>query len=304
MAILATVTINGSLYYDDEKRKQYRLVSNPNIRIPHAKAEHLTHLVITRTAKPQVEQQPPTKPRNRIAFVAGQYRVIANPQEQSDMDEQNTQKKNYDDVPEGTYKIFINLDKKPGDKQPAYVKGLVSMPSQPAVFRHFRLWAHKLPSGEICYNGPVTMPGQAQEDKFFAPNPLDIEQVIKAREGGKDFVTKPHTITIFMAKPKEKEQGADDETTAAAGKPKGEPTNQYGYYNPGGGEPLVALSGWKKEDINGNLKMSGYTRKWEPRQEQAQGQAAEQAQSPAHEKPRKKARSQDHDHEHDQGQAQ
>ena len=304
MPILPTVTINGSLYYDDERRGHDRLVSNPSTRIPRAKAEHLDHLVITRTAPHQpVEEQPLTQPRKRISFIAGQYRVIDNPQEESTMEEQNTPKKNYEDQPEGTYKVFINLEKKPGDKQPAYVKGLISMPAHPNVHRHFRLWAHKLPSGEICYNGPVTMPGQAQEENFFAPNPLDIEQVIAAREGGKDFKVKPHTITIFAAKPKEKEQAAEDEPAAAGGKPKGEPTNQYGYYNPGGGEPLVALSGWKKEDINGNLKMSGYTRKWEPRQEQAQEKAAEHTR-PAHEKPRKKARAQDHDHEHDQGQAQ
>lgn len=299
-----TVTINGSVYYDDEARGQYRLVSNPDIRISHSKAEHLD-LKITRTAAPAVaDDQPLIQPRNRITFDAraGMYIVTLNPKEQEPMNDQNTEKKNYEDVPEGTYECFINLKKKPGDNKPAYINGQISMPAQPGVYRNHRLWAYKLPNGEIYYSGNVTKPGDAQEEAFFAPSPLDVEHVIAARDGGKDFVVKPHTIVIFGAKPKDKPEQGEDAAAAADGKPKSEnPTNQYGYYNPGGGEPLIALSGWKKPDINGNMKMSGYTRKWEPRQEQTQAQGAEHAPA-AHEKPRKKARSQDHDHE--QGQAQ
>lgn len=308
---LPTVTINGSYYYDDERRQQYRLVSNPKIRISYTQADHLDHLTVTRSPKGEHVAEAPTQPRRKISFdgTTGQYRVIDRQQENdTTMNEETNEKPDYKNIPKGKFRCFINLDKRTDKDYPAFVGGRISLPDQPSIERPFNLWANRNEeSGKRSINGTVGLTADQQIEGKIKPPPAhaaDRDFVIPGKDGGKGLVIKPHDIVLFDSKPKERTQDDDDAPPKLDARGRVvTPPNVYGYYNPGRGEPGMRLSGWKELDRNGNTKITGYVEKFEQKQEQTQAKAKEEVPFvPAPEKPRKKARAQDHDHQ--QGQSQ
>lgn len=159
------------------------------------------------------------------------------------------------DAPRGNLLGFINSAKAPGDDRPAF-QGKLSLPGQSAE-RGFALWAHTSEkTGDVVLSGRAGDSAAAQIDKLTKPprqHDTDTTIQIAQKNGAEGLKIEPHAIVLFTNKQKDGEN---------PNRP-----NYWGYYNPGGGDPLMKLAAWAKTDRRGNAMLTGSLQRDEPARE-------------------------------------
>ncbi|WP_423415854.1 hypothetical protein RLW55_05910 [Hyphomicrobium sp. B1] len=165
--------------------------------------------------------------------------------------------------PTGNFIAYLNRDKEPGDKKPAF-DGRIGIPGRDEELR-FAIWAHeyKTPStGEV----QIMFNGQAGNVATSAA-PLDqVATLLKASPEGAEatignLTLAPRQVVLFPNRFK-------------AEAPEKDRPDYWGAFNPGNGDPVVRISAWTKKDRNGHAMLAGATSyplpgKSEPQQQDA-----------------------------------
>lgn len=153
-----------------------------------------------------------------------------------------------DQTKTGNFIAFMNRDKQPGDKRPAF-DGRLSTPGAEDELR-FALWAHEYTSpktGEVqvMFNGQVG----AVDAKA---SPLDqVASLAKSSAEGAEasigsLSLAPRQVVLFP-------NGYKAEA------PEKDRPDYWGAFNPGNGEPIVRISVWAKKDRNQHPMLTGAT---------------------------------------------
>jgi len=151
------------------------------------------------------------------------------------------------DQPKGKFVAYINKDKQPGDKLPAFDQGELHMPGTDDV-RTVTLWIQEYTdkeTGEVKqrYSGeakPILADPKAHLAKLAGPAvPTDAVEFQGA-------TYKAHQIRLY---PNKFQAEAPD-------KPR---PDLHGHYYPGNGAPLVSLGVWIETTRYGDVKLSGKT---------------------------------------------
>lgn len=162
----------------------------------------------------------------------------------------------HQDPTKGNFRAYKNLAPTSADqpRRPAFT-GRISVPGNTEE-RAFTLWsAASKSTGNLILSGPVT-PTRAQQwaelsRKEGEPSP-DVEKFVTMKDGDKPFPVKPHHLVLFTAPPKDVEEG------------KKAPPKMFGYYNPGGDEPVVVISAFEHADRNNNIMLLGPVDVYDP----------------------------------------
>lgn len=166
--------------------------------------------------------------------------------------------------PRGDFVAFLNRDKQPGDRRPAF-EGRIAKPGTEEK-RKMALWAH-------AYADPKTgemktmFSGDVEAVDTSAPA---ADQLATLVEGvpGEDAVLNnlriaPRQILLF---PNGFKNDAPDKDRP----------DYWGAYNPGDGSPLVRTSVWLKKDRTGKVYLQGATQYPIPGKTEAEMQTADQ----------------------------
>lgn len=150
--------------------------------------------------------------------------------------------------PRGNFFAFLNRDKEPGDKLPAFVNGRIAKPGDKEEYA-FALWpfeyTHKA-TGELR----TGFSGRMGELPIDADAHQQIEAAARGKasapaiEGPGNLKLDPGVVVLFVSTPKD---------GSAADKPK----DYYGYANFGDGSSYVDLSVWVSKDRYGKAMISG-----------------------------------------------
>lgn len=150
--------------------------------------------------------------------------------------------------PRGDFVAFMNRDKQPRDKRPAF-EGRIAKPGTDEK-REMALWAHEYAdpkTGEmkIMFNGsvdavPTGTPAAEQLAALVAAAPAAQDQSFN------NLTIAPRQIVLFQ-------------NGFKADAPEKDRPDYWGAYNPGDGSPLVRTSVWLKTDRNGRAYLSGAT---------------------------------------------
>jgi hypothetical protein len=147
----------------------------------------------------------------------------------------------------GNIIAFINRDKQPGDKKPAF-DGRLSLPGRDEK-RSFALWAHEYTDTKTG-RSLIMFNGRAAPSTSAAP--LDQVAALLNSQGPSaaasygNLTLAPDDLVLFP-------NGFKDED------PTKDRPDYWGAFNPGNGEPVVRLSVWAKKDRYGNTILSGET---------------------------------------------
>lgn len=138
---------------------------------------------------------------------------------------------------------------------PAF-QGTVTLPNQDE--RGFALWASRSKqTGEIIFSGRAAENKQVQIEKLIDPAKQfgDREIELMQKDGAKGLTIKPHDMVMFTNRQKDAEH----------------PTRPdfWGYYNPGGDQPLMRMSAWTHTDRSGNVMLSGSIQPNQPEKNQS-----------------------------------
>lgn len=179
-----------------------------------------------------------------------------------------------DQQPRGGFAAFMNRDKQPGDKRPAF-EGHICKPGSDQK-RPLPLWAHE-------YTDPKT--GEVKI-MFSGRAGKTVDTVVNADMSPAQqlaALTKPvQQLTRSQADATALALGnltiADDQVTLFPNGFKDEaPDNNrpdyWGGYNPGDGSPIVRIAAWMQTDRNGRLYLSGGTTYPIPGKSEAEQQA-------------------------------
>ncbi|MBS0231853.1 MAG: hypothetical protein JSR99_00005, partial [Proteobacteria bacterium] len=148
----------------------------------------------------------------------------------------------------GNFKAYKNLRTSYRDDPPAF-NGRISIPGKPDVERHVTLWAaHSKTTGNLILSGPVTADAKAQWARLGKTAAPANDQVrhVTMKEGTEPFPVKPHHMVLFT-----------NPNTEAKTPGKEAPPKMFGYFNPGGEDPVVVISAFERTDRNGNIMLSG-----------------------------------------------
>lgn len=169
----------------------------------------------------------------------------------------------------GDFVAFMNRDKQPGDKRPAF-EGRISKPGvedkHPLV-----LWAHEYTdtkTGEV----KVMFSGLTDAVATNAPAANQIAALVAGADKSAAEATlgnltlAPRQVVLFP-------NGFKNEPTTDGTEPKNRP-DFWGAYNPGDGSPIVRTSVWLKQDRNGRAYLSGATSYPIPGKSETEMQAA------------------------------
>lgn len=180
----------------------------------------------------------------------------------------------------GNLRGFLNRQKMPGDNRPVF-QGKLTLPGQ-AQERGFALWSYTSEkSGQSVLSGSAGASAAEQIDKMTNPpreHDTDSAIAIEQKGGGEALQMKPNSIVMFTNK------GKDASTQSRP--------DYWGYYNPGGKEPLMRLAAWTDTDRSGNAMITGSVVRQQPPRTMDSAEAAS-----APEKPRKHD---EHDEEEEQ----
>lgn len=158
---------------------------------------------------------------------------------------------------------FLNTSKVPGDARPVF-QGKLTLPGVLAE-RGFALWATTSErSGATVLTGRAGENAVSQIDKLTKPAPdheVDATIALAQRDGAEALEIKPHSMVLFTNKSKDAQNQSRPD--------------YWGYYNPGGNEPLMRLAAWAKTDQRGNAMITGSLQKNEQHLEHADDPAPE-----------------------------
>lgn len=165
--------------------------------------------------------------------------------------------------PRGDFVAFMNRDKQPGDKRPAF-EGRIAKPGTEEK-REVSLWAHEYAdakTGEmkLMFNGTADAidPAASPSDQLQAL----VGAVPGADQSLNNLSLRPRQIVLFP-------NGFKDEV------PDKDRPDYWGAYNAGDGSPLVRISAWLKKDRNGRAYLSGATQFPQPGKTEADMQRAD-----------------------------
>lgn len=150
---------------------------------------------------------------------------------------------------------FLNTRKMPGDTRPVF-QGKLMLPGL-ETDRGFALWASTSEkSGATVLTGRAGESATVQIDKFTKPpveHDADTTIALAQRDGAEALEIKPHSMVMFTNKAKDAENQSRPD--------------YWGYYNPGGKDPLMRLAAWAKTDQRGNAFLTGSVQRYEPNRE-------------------------------------
>jgi hypothetical protein len=164
--------------------------------------------------------------------------------------------------PRGDFVAFLNRDKKPGDKQPAF-EGRIAKPGTEEK-RAIALWAHEYTdpkTGEV----KIMFNGSAEANPTGAAVAEQIAALVQAAPEAatlNNLAIAGRQIVLFP-------NGFKDEAPDKA-RP-----DFWGAYNPGDGTDLVRISVWTRTDRNGRAYLSGATQYPIPGKTEAEMQKAD-----------------------------
>lgn len=151
---------------------------------------------------------------------------------------------------------YLNKSKQPGDDRPVF-QGKLSLPGL-TTERGFALWAHTSEkTGDTVLSGRAGESATSQIEKLTKPprqHDTDTTIKLEQRDGSAGLSIDPHSMLLFTNKQKDTNQARPD---------------YWGYYNPGGGQPLMRLAAWAKTDRHGSAMLTGSLQKEEPKRENA-----------------------------------
>lgn len=162
----------------------------------------------------------------------------------------------------GNFVAFMNRDKQPGDRRPAF-DGRLSTPGAEDE-RRFALWVHEYTNpktGEVLqmFNGEV---GRVDAKASALDQIAALSKAAPGQEAAiGNLSLSPGQIVIFP-------NGFKAEA------PDKQRPDYWGAYNPGNGEPIVRISVWAKKDRNQNPMLTGATNYPLPGKSEAQQQDA------------------------------
>lgn len=150
--------------------------------------------------------------------------------------------------PRGNFIAFINRDKQPGDKRPAF-DGRIAIPGSEDERRH-ALWAHEYTNpktGETL----VMFNGQAGNVATSASALDQIASLAATATARQDAVV--GNLSLAAGQIVMFPNGFKDEA------PEKDRPDYWGAYNPGNGEPVVRISAWAKKDRSQHVMLAGAT---------------------------------------------
>lgn len=161
----------------------------------------------------------------------------------------------------GNFIVYTNRDKAPGDNRPAFT-GRVAAPGSEKEFA-LALWAGKDKTGRMMFTGRTMAYAASSEaiDQLRDLVDADAPAQDALEEGG--LKIEPMQIVMFQ-------NGFKD-----ASHP--DRPDFWGRWNPGNGQPLVAVSGWLRKDRYQRPMMAGQTSLPQPGVEPAKEEASAQS---------------------------
>jgi hypothetical protein len=166
--------------------------------------------------------------------------------------------------PRGNFIAFMNRDKKPGDRRPAF-DGRIALPGSDEE-RRLALWAH-------TYTDPKT----GEVKTMFSGQAGNVVTNATALD----------QIAALSAAPVDEQAATVGNLQLAAGQivvfpngfkaeaPDKDRPDFWGAFNPGDGSAVVRLSVWAKKDRNDNVVLTGATSYPMPGKSEAEQQAAQ-----------------------------
>ncbi len=140
---------------------------------------------------------------------------------------------------------FLNTKKCPGDSRPIF-QGKLSLPGKETE-RGYALWSFTSEkSGATVLSGKALDDANTQVERLTSPerqHDTDTTIALAQKDGAESLEIKPGAMVLFTNKSKD----ADNQSRP----------DWWGYYNPGGKEPLMRLAAWSKTDKNGKAMLTG-----------------------------------------------
>lgn len=140
---------------------------------------------------------------------------------------------------------FLNTKKSPGDSRPIF-QGKLSLPGKETE-RGYALWSFTSEkSGATVLSGKALDDANTQVERLTSPerqHDTDTTIALAQKDGAESLEIKPGAMVLFTNKSKD----ADNQSRP----------DWWGYYNPGGKEPLMRLAAWSKTDKNGKAMLTG-----------------------------------------------
>lgn len=155
---------------------------------------------------------------------------------------------------QGSMVAFKRLNRE--NNTPAF-QGTITLPGHTEE-RGFALWASRSKqTNELVFSGRAGESKQVQLEKLVNPGKEfgDREIELVQKDGGKGLTIKPHDVVMFTNRQKDAEHATRPDF--------------WGYYNPGGDQPLMRLSAWTNTDRSGNVMLSGSVQNNEPEKKQS-----------------------------------
>lgn len=160
----------------------------------------------------------------------------------------------------GNFIVYTNRDKQPGDNRPAFT-GRVAAPGTEKEFT-LALWAGKDKNGRMVFTGR-TLAYAASSDAIEQLRDL-VEADAPDQEALEEGGLKLEPMQIIMFQNSFKDAAHPDRP------------DFWGRWNPGHGQPLVAVSGWLRKDRYQRPMLAGQTSLPQPGVEAAKAEASVQ----------------------------
>lgn len=143
----------------------------------------------------------------------------------------------------GNLIAFLNRQRDKGKDRPAF-QGKITLPGKTDE-RGFALWTYTSAGGDVVLSGRALQDATSQIEMLANPDrPLtDATIELAQRDGGTALSIKAHTMVLFTNKQK---------TAETQSRP-----DFWGYFNPGGSDPLMRLGVWAKTDRSGAAMLTG-----------------------------------------------
>lgn len=156
------------------------------------------------------------------------------------------------DPTKGNFQAYKNLRGKGRDNPPAFT-GRIALPGS-SEERALSLWsARSKKNDELILSGPVTPSRDKQWDSMGRkPGQQEEPKYVTMRDGEAPFPVDANHMVLFTNPNQEISEG------------KKAPPKMFGYYNPGGNEPLVVISAFEHADRNNNIMLLGPVEVYDP----------------------------------------
>lgn len=148
------------------------------------------------------------------------------------------------------YKSFKTSTKT--DKKPPAFTGRIALPGSTEE-RAFSLWgATSKKNGSLILSGPVTPSREKQWENVAGNQENEEPKHVTMQDGSEPFPVAANHLVLFTNPNQEVSEG------------KKAPPKMFGYYNPGGDEPLVVISAFEHADRNNNIMLLGPVEIYDP----------------------------------------